>query len=159
MRYVEGLTSVEGGYGRTGSRSPMQWDNSLNCGFSTAPAEKLYIPLDSAKDRPAVIDAVKDENSIYNEVRRLISVRHSHAALDNLGEIEFVFAEKNAYPLAYLRQSGDEKILVIINPANEEKSFKCGFKSAGTVYSLNGEAVFSDGVITVPPCSAGFYKV
>ncbi len=24
MRYVENLTSVEGGYGRTGSRSPMQ---------------------------------------------------------------------------------------------------------------------------------------
>ena len=24
MKYVEGLTSVEGGYGRTGSRTPMQ---------------------------------------------------------------------------------------------------------------------------------------
>ena len=28
MNYVEGLNSVEGGYGRTGSRSPMQWDSS-----------------------------------------------------------------------------------------------------------------------------------
>ncbi|WP_455718467.1 hypothetical protein [Anaerosporobacter sp.] len=25
MRYLEGLTSVEGGYDRTGSRTPMQW--------------------------------------------------------------------------------------------------------------------------------------
>lgn len=33
MRYVEGLTSVEGGYGRTGSRTPMQWDDSLSAGF------------------------------------------------------------------------------------------------------------------------------
>ena len=32
MRYVKGLTSVEGGYGRTGSRSPMQWDSGVNAG-------------------------------------------------------------------------------------------------------------------------------
>lgn len=30
MRYVEGLVSKEGGYGRTGARSPMQWDSSKN---------------------------------------------------------------------------------------------------------------------------------
>ena len=46
MRYVEGLTSVEGGYERTGSRSPMQWDNTANCGFSSAAPEKLYIKMD-----------------------------------------------------------------------------------------------------------------
>lgn len=33
MRYVEDLVSVEGGYERTGSRSPMQWDKSTNAGF------------------------------------------------------------------------------------------------------------------------------
>lgn len=30
MRYVERLVSKEGGYGRTGARSPMQWDSSKN---------------------------------------------------------------------------------------------------------------------------------
>ena len=52
MNYVEGLTSVEGGYGRTGSRSPMQWDSTNNAGFSSAPSQKLYIPIDPDPDRP-----------------------------------------------------------------------------------------------------------
>ena len=30
LRYVENLVSVEGGYNRTGSRSPMQWNHSVN---------------------------------------------------------------------------------------------------------------------------------
>ena len=34
MKYIDNLESVEGGYDRTGSRSPMQWDNSTNAGFS-----------------------------------------------------------------------------------------------------------------------------
>ena len=30
LRYVENLVSVEGGYSRTGSRSPMQWNHGVN---------------------------------------------------------------------------------------------------------------------------------
>ena len=33
MRYVDVPHSIEGGYSRTGSRSPMQWDTSTNAGF------------------------------------------------------------------------------------------------------------------------------
>ena len=89
MRYVEGLTSVEGGYNRTGSRSPMQWDDSLNAGFSTAAPDKLYIPQDSAKDRPNAAAQMNDSDSLFSEVKRLIAFRQSHAALRNDGEIAF----------------------------------------------------------------------
>mgnify|MGYP000835161718 CR=1 FL=1 len=50
MKYIDNLESVEGGYDRTGSRSPMQWDNSTNAGFSCAPSEKLYIPVDISQE-------------------------------------------------------------------------------------------------------------
>ena len=44
MRYLD-LDSVEGGYNRTGSRSPMQWDRGKNYGFSAAEADQLYTCL------------------------------------------------------------------------------------------------------------------
>ena len=137
MRYVEGLKSVEGGYNRTGSRSPMQWDDSTNAGFSSAPASDLYIAMDPDKDRPTAKKEMAAPDSLYHEVKKLIRIRQSHKALQSRGKITFVYAEKNAYPLAYIREAGDEKILVIINAAAEAKN----------------------GKITVPAQSAGFYRI
>lgn len=115
MHYVERLHSVEGGYNRTGSRSPMQWNHEKNNGFSTADADKLYIKMDDADDRPTAIDQIEDENSIYHEVKRLIALRKEHPALLADGSIEFL---TDSYPLAYLRKAADgsETLLVVINP-------------------------------------------
>lgn len=159
MRYVENLTSVEGGYGRTGSRSPMQWDSTANAGFSAAPKEKLYIKQDDASDRPTVESQMSDENSLWHEVNHLIKIRKSHTALQSKGDIEFVYAEKNQYPLAYVRTSENEKILIVINPANRHVSFECEYAPKEKIYSFGGEVSESDGKISVPPCSAGFYKI
>lgn len=159
MRYVENLTSVEGGYGRTGSRSPMQWDNSTNAGFSSAPAEELYIKQDEASDRPTAISSMADKNSLWHEIQRLIAIRQSHEALLSKGGIEFVYAEKNEYPLAYIRSAGSEKILVIINPAAREVAFDFGEKLGESIYTFGGKSVQNGAKISVPPCSAGFYKI
>lgn len=159
MRYVENLVSVEGGYDRTGSRTPMQWDHTVNAGFSSAPVEKLYIRQDEEEGRPTVEAQMEDGDSLYHEIRKLISVRQAHQALQSNGEIEFVYAEKNAYPFAYLRSSGGEKILVVVNPADREVSFPWEYALRETVYSFGGEISIEDGKAVVPACSAGFYKI
>ena len=38
MRYIPDMISVEGGYERTGSRTPMQWSKGVNGDFSSAPS-------------------------------------------------------------------------------------------------------------------------
>lgn len=159
MRYVEGLISVEGGYGRTGSRSPMQWDGSVNAGFSNASAEKLYIQQDKGADRPTVETQKEDKDSLYHEIRKLIAVRREHEALLNRGEINFVYAKPNTYPLAYTRSAEKEKILVVINPSGQKVQFPYDGKLGEVLYQF-GEAAESNGkVVSVAPQSAAFIRL
>ena len=115
MRYVENLTSVEGGYNRTGSRSPMQWNTSANAGFSSAPSEKLYVPVDPDRNRPNAEKEMADDTSLYSEVKRLIAFRMAHPALQSMAAIRFL---SDGDPLIYERTCDKERILVIIHPAD-----------------------------------------
>ena len=159
MRYVENLASVEGGYGRTGSRSPMQWDDTLNSGFSNASPEKLYIPPDPDPDRPTVKDQVNTPDSLLNEVRKLIDIRRQTSALMNKAAIEFIYAEKNSYPLAYLRKSPDQTVLVVINPSSDPCIFDFNGEIRNVIYSFGDTVELNSGTASVAPDSAGYYLV
>ncbi len=159
MRYVENLTSVEGGYERTGSRSPMQWDGTPNAGFSCAPAEDMYIPLDSSPERPTVQAQMADSGSLYHDVKALIALRQSHPALQSKGDIEFLYAESHSYPFAYLRSMADEKILVLLNPSGKSASFDCTLPLSEKLHSFGGKITAENGKINVPAGSFGFYRV
>ena len=157
MRYVEGLTSVEGGYERTGARSPMQWDNGVNAGFSAAPTDKIYIRQDPASDRPTVAGQLDDEASLLNHVRRLIELRQAHSALQSRSGITFVSDGAPKRPLVYKRGNDVETLLVAINPYREEVSFLLDGTLGGALYTFGGEAAQKGETVTLPPVSAGVY--
>jgi len=116
MRFLPDLPSKEGGYGRTGTRTPMQWDGRRNAGFSSAPARDLYLPIDPQARRPTVQAQENQPRSLLNHVRRLIALRKGSPALGAKGKMSPLFAEPGAYPFVYLRRWRRERFLVALNP-------------------------------------------
>ena len=98
----------------------------------------------------------EDEASLYHEVKKLIQIRQSHKALQSKGEIEFVYAEKDSYPFAYMRSTQEEKILVVLNPSGKEVRFDSRLALGESIYSYGGELKVQDGSIVVPACSANY---
>ncbi|MCR5743124.1 MAG: glycosylase [Lachnospiraceae bacterium] len=152
MRYQPDIPSVEGGYERTGSRSPMQWDNSLNAGFSAAKPEKLYIQIDPDENRPNVLAQMQDENSLLNSVKRMIEFRQAHTCLQSLGEVEFVSTD---YPLVFRRSDDKESILIIVQPKNEPVKVAAKGK---VIFTVGGKARMRAGICTVDGVTVAFVK-
>jgi glycosidase len=165
MRSPDVIKSKEGGYGRTGARTPMQWDTTQNAGFSSAPKERLYLPVEAAPDRPNVAVQRANADSLLNHIRQLIALRQAQPALCASGSFEPVYAEAGKLPFVYMRQSGDEKLLVALNPANQPCEVRLdGSLSAQLPERLYGEPdVFkrqgTQWRLHLPGVSGGVYRV
>lgn len=119
MHYISGLVSKEGGYTRTGSRTPMQWDEGLNAGFSTADRDRFYLPLDPRKNRPTIQKQTSDPGSLLNHVCKLIALRECSPALQATGNLLPLPVRNNDRHFAYIRQSDNERFLIVLNPSAE----------------------------------------
>jgi maltose alpha-D-glucosyltransferase/alpha-amylase len=119
MRYIPGLASREGGHDRTGSRTPMQWGDGPNAGFSIADEERLYLPVDSRPDRPTVERQAGNSGSLLNHVRRLIALRKRSPALQADGALIPLQVEGSHRHFAYLRRASGERFLIVLNPSAE----------------------------------------
>ncbi len=122
MRYLPGMANVEGSicnvaYNRAGCRTPMQWDDSPNAGFSTAAPDRLYLPIDPDPQRPTVAAQARDSDSTLHLVRQLLALRKATPALRTSASTVVVHG---GYPFAYLR--GDTH-LVVTNPRAEPATF------------------------------------
>jgi len=109
---------VEGAYKpRSGARTPMQWNDEKNSGFSTADSEKLYLPVDPDTNAPNVEEQEKDPNSLLNKVRKLIHLKKTEPALTAYAEFVPVYAKENTYPFIFARAADDDIIIAVFNPA------------------------------------------
>lgn len=113
MRYMAELPSKEGGYQRTGSRTPMQWDTSPLAGFSTNLQAQPYLPIDPDDARPDVASQREDRESLWHHVNRLIYLRSTERDLMASASCELLTDSSPGYPLAYRR---GESLIVVINP-------------------------------------------
>jgi maltose alpha-D-glucosyltransferase/alpha-amylase len=116
MRYLPGLPSKEGGYERTGTRTPMQWAPGPGAGFSRADPADFYLPLDPSPDRPDVESQRADPHSLWHYVRTLVAARRREPALRADASLALC-TDGPGYPLAYLREAAGERVFVALQPA------------------------------------------
>ena len=149
MRYMKDIRSKEGGFHRTGSRTPMQWDNSANKGFSTAEAQQLYLAIDPSEDAPTVENQLHDKDSLYSTTKSLVALRHMHADLQADADFNVIYAEKEKMPFVYKRG----KLILAINPSGLEETISLdelqGYKPIYTI----GKASIEEITLTIGPSS------
>ena len=102
--------------GRDGCRAPMQWNDSENAGFST---KKPWLPVHPNYRQRNVEAQLADENSMLHFTQKLIALRKEYAPLRSGKFIPLAEMPKDV--MAYLRQSDEEEILVMLNFGKKEK--------------------------------------
>lgn len=103
-RNVPGL-----GLGRDGCRTPMQWDDSRNAGFS--PVEP-WLPLQKGWPERNVKACLAEPDSLLNLHRTLIRLRHDNPVLLH-GTYRSVLAEDDI--LMFIRTLEEDSLLIALN--------------------------------------------
>ena len=150
MRYFPDLPTKEGGYTRTGTRTPMQWNRGKNLGFSTAEPADLYLPVDPAEDAPDAESQMTDPDSLWSTVRDVIALRHQYEDLQADAAFSVVCAEQGK-PFVYRRGS----LLCAVNPSEQEQ--EVSLKDAAgrkMIYSVGSAGISENGVLKM--CAGSF---
>ena len=117
----EGFSSGEALYfvnkrSRDNSRTPMQWDNSKNAGFSKDENSKSWIKLTGSQVATNVADQINDKDSIFSHYKKMIDLRQNGKYSDCLTFGDFISVPlENEKIIAYVRKYKNQKVLCISN--------------------------------------------
>jgi maltose alpha-D-glucosyltransferase/alpha-amylase len=149
---------------RDGVRTPMQWSDDRNGGFSRADPQALFLP--AIQDPVYGYQAVNVEvahveaNSLLNWMRRLIAVRRQHHAFGR-GSFTLLYPT-NRKILAYVREHDGERILCVFNVSRQAQAVELDlspWRGAVPIELTGGEAFPPTGdlpyLLTLP--GYGFY--
>lgn len=106
---------------RDNTRTPMQWDDSLNAGFSKS---NPWIHVNPNYKYINVKEQLEDDDSILNFYKKMIKIKKSSECLI-YGKYNLIL-EDDTNIFAYERILNDEKFLVICNLKSESSNYKYG---------------------------------
>ena len=104
---------------RDNTRTPMQWDDSLNAGFSKS---NPWIHVNPNYKYINVKEQLEDDDSILNFYKKMIKIKKSSECLI-YGKYNLIL-EDDTNIFAYERILNDEKFLVICNLKSESSTYK-----------------------------------
>lgn len=112
--------------GRDNARTPMQWDDTKEAGFTTGK------PWIGVNPNYKIINAkaeLEDKNSVFYYYQKLIQLRRNSQWSDIIVYGTYNLLDKEDENIfAYTRQLGDRKILVVCNVSANEVQYKLDFE-------------------------------
>ncbi|MGX7074346.1 glycoside hydrolase family 13 protein [Falseniella ignava] len=103
--------------GRDNARTPMQWDESKNAGFSTG---QPWLAVNPNYEAINVQEALTNPDSIFYTYQKLVQIRKENSWLIRA---DFELIETADKVFAYIRKDGDRRFLVVANLSNQEQDF------------------------------------
>jgi alpha-glucosidase len=136
--------------GRDGERTPMQWNEDKNAGFSTA--DKTWLPVPPTYKNVNVTDELKDHDSVLNFYIAMLKLRRDPIFVT--GDYQPV---NNQDPniLSFLRKTSSGIVLVAMNYSNssQKASYSAQGKQAKTLLSTFSKTDATEDLtnLTMPP--------
>ena len=143
---------------RDNARTPMQWDDSLNGGFSKSTP---WIDVNPNYKQINVKESLEDSNSIFNYYKELIKLRHNNDTIV-YGDVKLIYPENESI-FAYTRNLDDEQLMVVLNFYENEIDFKIpdniDINKLETILSNYKDKIIKNETIKLRPYEAIVYKV
>jgi alpha-glucosidase len=119
----KGRTGWPADKGRDGERTPMQWNDAENAGFST---HEPWLPVPPSYKTHNVAAESKDPNSVLEFYRKVLALRHTNSVL--LEGNYSALNEDDPNVLSYLRTYKGKSVLVTLNMSGsaQKASFHLG---------------------------------
>ena len=99
---------------RDNSRTPMQWNDEMNAGFTTSTP---WFSMNQITKK-LMLKSKNEEKSIFNFYKKMIALKKEHDVL-NYGTYDLLL-EDDSQIYAYTRTLQDEKVIVISNISKEK---------------------------------------
>lgn len=128
------IMKVIGQKSRDNSRTPVQWTDEENAGFTTG-APWIGIP-DNYKEIN-VEAAIKDKDSIFYTYQQLIDIRHKHDII-TYGDVEPLYMDHPDL-FIYKRKLDNEEWLIVANYTNDKVEIPEGVDMEGELIVANND--------------------
>ena len=143
-------------FSRDNGRTPMQWDDSANAGFTDGTP---WLPVNPNYGTLNVAAQEGDPNSCLNYFRKMVKLRRENPVLV-YGAYELLFRE-HPQVYAYTRTLGEEKMLVLLNFSAEAAELELPADlTTGEILIDNYETVSAEGAkVSLQPYQAVIYRL
>ena len=135
---------------RDNCRTPMQWSAADNAGFSD-PGVRTWLPVQANYPDINVESAERNPRSLLHVYRQLLGIKRENAAVRH-GSLTIVEEDVPRDVLAYVRRSGEQRVLVLLNFSDERQSVVIDQGEFGNkLFSIGPEDDFRDGEARLGP--------